>query len=97
MSIPYETALRLEEAGFPLPRTGGWVHDPNQVGKAIAVPNLSELIEGCGDDFNRLEHDADATDGVKYWTAYAWSLDKGESAATPDIAVSNLWLALQGK
>jgi len=77
----YELALKLEQAGFPSDAKVGW-----------KVPNLSELIEACGDEFYSLQKDSDG------WVAMAkseWIVN--QNASTPEEAVANLYLAINSK
>ena len=63
---------------------------------SISCPTLSELIEACGGGFQKLEK-------VETWSAYWCPKDddgsglKIESGKTPEEAVANLWLELNGK
>lgn len=57
----------------------------------IKDPTLSELIEACGDKFNRLEK------GIGGWIVIGADGDKRTDGSTPEIAVLKLWLALNKK
>jgi hypothetical protein len=58
------------------------------------APTLTELIEACGESFNMLVKDPDFP---KRWIAFSKNGLNSPSVETPEIAVANLWLALQGK
>ncbi len=68
------------------------------------VPNLSELIAACAENFNALRRNPqyiyDETDGHPIicggWSAYDCR-GIGYDGSTPEEAVANLWLALQKK
>jgi hypothetical protein len=100
----YALAKELKDAGFPESDAGRTRHHPecdidrpqkDCLGYGYQ-PTLSELIEACGEQFERLERDTESTEpnGV-YWTAYAHSQDHGEFGSTPEEAVVRLWLALK--
>jgi len=63
MSITYETAKKLKEAGFPQretdvesdPYLGTYLYLPGTGPSEVYAPSLSELITACGQDFWRLE------------------------------------------
>lgn len=85
----YELANELKDAGFP------YQLDHYEAG---IFPSLSELIEGCGDGFFRLEKSAGNN-----WTAMSGFDASGlikegyANCPTPEVAVAKLWLALQKK
>lgn len=91
----YELALELKKAGFKHPR--GWffdgeteqlANDPNE------FPDLTELIEACGEEFEFLErHYMNAIDTIEWHAGGKYSI----IAFTPEEAVSRLWLALNKK
>ncbi len=95
--ISYDLAKQLKDAGFPYEKYKGYGgHYPDQpVNEAPTFsPTLSELIEACGEKFDRL------LKGIE-WSAY-W--DRGVEhppltgyGSTPEEAVANLWLALNKK
>lgn len=64
-------------------------------------PTLSELIQACGDGFESLERGwlAKATGGRKIdWEFHSDPYEHHEGKGqTPEIAVANLWLALNKK
>lgn len=94
MSITYELAKELKDAGFPqniLGKVDDWV---------VRMPSLFELIESCGDNFDYLER---GTQGG--WYAYhenfgateEESCDDSGHGSSPEEAVARLWLALNKK
>lgn len=86
MSIPYDTALRLKQAGFPQKKN----LTAKGRGKYMAYePTLSELIAECSPSNNScilLNITKDATIAQK-----GRFIEIGE---TPELAVANLYLAL---
>lgn len=68
--------------------------------KAVYIPTLSELIEACGLGFAHLSRKPDES-----WEASSVAIAKKgvmpylieEIAKTPEEAVKNLWLKLNGK
>lgn len=97
-----ELAKKLKDAGFPQGKN--WTRGVN-VGEGDVVefafePNLSELIGTCGDKFSQL---AWINESIK-WQAVAAKdrtakklicLQVGHGE-TPEEAVANLWLAING-
>lgn len=90
--FPYELVQELKKAGYP-------VNPPD-------VPDLSELIEACGQGgsyFTGLQHivDSPASYLNGLWRATGFNNDKDlyeeATAITPITAVANLWLALNKK
>ena len=64
--------------------------------KDIKIPTLSELIEACGDKFDRLEQqfvNLDGEDEIS-WAACYDKVLLVERGKTPEEAVANLWLEL---
>lgn len=120
--ITYELAKELKDAGFPTPSTGQIITDadmargwhfksiPNDPGEWYYEPSLSELIEVCGEDFDRLEHEKDSAflqgehikrnrfraDGYVQVEKNHWST-MSYLGSTPEEAVAKLWLALNKK
>lgn len=89
----YDTVKKLKEAGFP--QTG---NNRDSAGELINIdgcyiPTLSELIEGCGDEFYSVVY---ATDND--WRAYTetdqWNISATAGGKTAESAVANLYLAL---
>lgn len=86
-----ELAKKLSEAGFPLriPYTADY--EPEY------FPMLSELIEACGKNFISLGQN---DEGDEWRAQGAWEkwFDKNNLregfGSSPEIAVANLWLAL---
>ncbi len=85
--MDYELAKKLKEAGFPQKKQDIETEEGTYIG--VYVPNLSELIEVCGNDFVRLVGILDLE-----WDAVD-TLDKYYHGSTPEQAVANLWLALK--
>ena len=96
MTLPYELAKKLKEAGFPQPGTPS-----SAIVDGISppyIPTLSELIEACGEEFRMLATRNDYAPSVG-WCAYgARKVRKwhsfSEEGSTPEEAVANLWLKL---
>jgi hypothetical protein len=68
----------------------------------VRVPTLSELIEACGEDFRMLLlHTQYRKSLLEPWEAVPNKKRvpsiKGCKGSTPEIAVANLWLALNEK
>lgn len=104
----YELAKKLKDAGFPQTFPDGrWYYTEN--GELLyacedhgsvhptqthgIVPTLSELIEACGEDFDKLQLEESRP---SKWFAYggeAMFLLSG-IGSTPEESVANLWLAL---
>lgn len=73
------------------------------------VPTLSELIAACGDEIAGLSAIRNETGKIVAWHAYDWGHEIGDACIdtdccpeatvgpTPEEAVANLWLSLQGK
>jgi len=107
MSISYELALKLKEAGFPqdnpkkiwTTETGGWCNFPNG---GVFIPTLEELIEACGERFNSLERRPDGWRAVNHDNPDDFHFDAlipflTTVGSTPIEAVANLYLALNKK
>src|ERR1700739_4773250 len=102
--LSYELAKKLQNAGFAQEgKNGRWYHARHQIEcgyypNAIYIPTLSELLHGCGDNFDNLR-----LGGVEAleWSAYAFHQQQRrvcyETGAIPDEAVARLWLALNKK
>lgn len=95
--ISYELAKKLKDVGFPFNEDNPCGHCGYDGGSNH--PTLSELIEGCGEDFIDLSKEG------KGWEAcakYYCCVEHGEGrkyklGSTPEEAVANLWLALNTK
>lgn len=107
--IDYELAKKLKEAGFPQKVVIGqhyytegsdginlWKaniptnHAPDLVS---VVPTLSELISAIGIEFYELRQELDG----KGWLAKANQVGLTGTGISPEIAVANLFLALNSK
>ena len=98
--ITFELARELKEAGYPQGRqvsswitsTGAklWI-EPTRLkpGEYAYIPDLSELIESCGDKFMNLHRNAN---GV--WETYTIMVSEVILGDTPEKAVARLWIAL---
>jgi len=103
--MTYETAKKLKDAGFEQEGLGLLMNGNvyalgfSEPTGDMYYPTLSELIEACGDEFDLLE---------KREIAYfAFGSSKNSrmmkihpyrgSGATPEEALTNLWLALNEK
>ena len=87
--MDYELALKLKNAGFPMPNRVRF--DPlgmvDLKGKdEVWIPTLEELIEACGKDLFSLTFT-----GETYSAGGARIIISGE---TPSEAVADLWLEL---
>lgn len=101
MTISYELAKELKEAGFVQPEryeaynpeTGLWEYNAQLKGVLPYTPTLSELIEAVG-----LEFAIQSDKGM--WIAQRFG-EGGEritaNGSTPEIAVASLWLELKLK
>ncbi len=94
-NMPYELAKQLKDAGFPTAKcTCVLMHDENGCITGWHEPNLSELIEACGDKFKSItRYGKDCWDADSEGADPDWSTD-GE---TPETAIANLWLELNKK
>ena len=107
----YELAKELKEAGFPQQADKWYSHngvewvlgtDPVTTTENgfVVAPNLSELIEACGDEFGALSDHSGflSTEGVKKkWCAHSRHHTSMGLGDTPEEAVARLWLALNKK
>lgn len=97
--LSYEKALELKNAGFPKETIGYTTCDkcnlPNPPIINHGYPTLSELIEACGDEFEKLSH---MTTGEEKWLAKGSNISKRKNircfGPSPEEAVANLWLEL---
>lgn len=88
MSINYELAKELEDAGFPRENI------LESIDGAYQFPTLSELIEACGDNLYALYNH------VSSWQAHSNSDQWDTEIAlgkTAEEVVAKLWLALNKK
>jgi len=98
----YELAKQLKDAGFSQTRCDySRVHSApgrhlDGSSECAMNPTLSELIEACGDGFERLVRISAAKD----WGAIVWQAQGGRQdyevaqSATPEEGLAKLWLAL---
>jgi hypothetical protein len=106
----YELAKQLKEAGFSqgkLLDCDTYINDDNSYTtyqyaspNALYLPNLSELIEACGDKFSSLTRSPRNTwytSTPKGEGKYEYEFVVGIEGSTPEEAVANLWLALNKK
>lgn len=110
--MEYRLAKQLKEAGFPqkgdkdysvfwVPPSGTLFLDSHEKAPddAVYLPNLSELINLCGEDIESLtqEHSQAGNE----WVASSWNAVGGHikfgRGSTPEIAVAKLWLSLNKK
>jgi len=103
--MTYKLAKQLKKAGFKQDGKGSWVHQ-RSVRITPSQPNLSELIEACGDGFEGLQRmDGELKIGKEELKApyficskYDENIDDEIMATygkTPEEAVAKLWLKLQ--
>jgi hypothetical protein len=106
MTISYELAVELKEKGFPLEKLKdwnmeqcpfSWGHFDGGDGESYIFPQLSELIEACGDDFVKLEKELDGSFTVEGIKGGIVGESFRENQLTPEIAVARLWLSLRGE
>jgi hypothetical protein len=83
--MTYELAKQLKDAGFLQPKYSDKDWDTYE----RMFPNLSELIEACGDGYFLLEH----IRGNR-WVAVKGLIPISEIGITLEEAVANLWLKL---
>ena len=98
--MDYKLAKELKDAGFP--QTGRGATHVDCICDwypIVYVPTLSELIEACGEGFQRLDKQKLVMSKNNYW-AYSSKLDNahtdriGTKGKTPEESVAKLWLAL---
>lgn len=108
----YETAKKLKEAGYSQTMrsgtivTDGLLYEDNEgphMDNAYA-PTLSELIEACpkihpqeGYIFNFNLNWYEGRWYAEYEFTDGWCEGEGGTGSTPEIAVANLWLAINKK
>ena len=92
--IAYELARKLKDAGFPQSELA---RAQQQAGyDYVSLPNLSTLIEVCGEGFGALGREPNR------WVACEYVSERGEwsnvhEGETPEDAVARLWLSLNGQ
>jgi hypothetical protein len=94
----YELAKKLKDAGFAQTGDGRYILHcgPNDFDPDVYRPTLSELIEACGFEFDKLQI-LERYYASKQILWSASSVDfKNKSGSTPEEAVANLYLALKG-
>lgn len=108
----YKLALKLKEAGFPF-KDSDYESSVNEMGTIYSMvpnikyssvvpifhPTLSELIEACGLPFCLYEDGerwiaARENPRMQVWENFSHLEYEG---STPEEAVANLWLKLNGK
>lgn len=100
----YELAKKLKDAGFPqISRVSSSICDEGSLRnydiEPCFYPNLSELIEACGDRFKRLEtcKVPDIETNIEKTVWFAYSEDDETTGYTPEEAMAKLWLELNKK
>lgn len=95
----YELAKKLKDAGFPQltkeksPINHMECYERGQDGVIVFTPDLSELIEACGNRFDSLEKDR--SEWIASWEDNQdFSTTHTGIGTSPEIAVANLWLEL---
>src|SRR6516165_9751433 len=89
--IAYGLARKLKDAGFPQSELA---RAQQQAGyDYVSLPNLSTLIEVCGEGFGALGREPNR------WVACEYVSERGEwsnvhEGETPEDAVARLWLSL---
>ncbi len=101
--MKYELQTLLEEAGFPSGKDNEADFDENRI---WVEPSLSELIEACGDSFQRLQKHHKvfyATSNAKITTekcpitGFYGAQEIVVKGNTPEEAVAKLWLEINKK
>lgn len=107
--MDYKICKQLKDAGFSQRKEVTYIYfnektEKESIGESYGtppnccyIPTLSELIEACGDELFGLQRSDNQT-GNKWsaWSKFPEALvEKG--AETPEIAVANLYLALNKK
>lgn len=115
--LNYDLCTRLKEARFPQQLNEGDLickhsDDPSLAHRfgcredKIYKPTLSELIEACGDDFDRLQQSRlfdQKISRIQQWSAWKIRTKKDHFenivfvGSTPEEAVANLYLELNQK
>lgn len=89
-----ELALKLKEAGFPMPYTfeemKGTLRYDGDTKEYVYKPGLSALIDACGENVMLLKEKIECTAGVPF----KGIVTHGENLET---AAANLWLVLNEK
>ena len=102
--FPQKSGRYISETG----RHGGWSSDKgieefdDKIGGYehwAYIPTLEELIEACGEDFQRVENTKPMHDR---WRAYSWDqaygdIDDFHYGESPAEAIARLWLHLNKK
>lgn len=100
MTISYEFAKRLSDAGFLQGGKGTWVMPPDKIVSRredrVYVPTLEELVEACGERFGSLFRSVDDDTRGK-WGAFDVHIRLEGWGSTSAEAVVRLWLALKAK
>lgn len=99
--MKYELAKELEHVGFPSSE------DSELHARSVSIddwtsPHLSELIEACGDNLDRLFRIGNYSDPSGRTFVSGWCAESPESdyhgyGETPEEAVARLWLSLNAK
>ncbi len=103
VGISIEQAKKLKEAGFPQEgsdeRYFHWLQMKEGKTEKTYLPDLSELIEACGDEFHELHWCAIGRwDTPRRWSVWGHNRDLGPFVGTtPEEAVANLYLSLNQK
>lgn len=96
MSLTYQDALELKEAGFISKNT--IIYPDSKTGdEQLPNPSLQELIEACGGSFRSLFHFPDEELSDYRWTATSYIPKHAETGSSPIQAVKNLYCALKKK
>lgn len=104
----YELATELKDAGFPQDTQMFWCSDVGEktysrncepyskatCGKHTAFPNLSELIEVCGQKLHSLIRTDNGFDACEWQEPFHESFPLRVRGTTPEQAIARFWLAL---
>lgn len=95
--IPYELAHQLKQAGFPK----DWILEYDGTLRDCTANtriSLSKLIEACGEGFLELTGHIVDPEGSKFMaTPFPLDYSRSTFGLTPEIAVAQLYLALNPK
>ena len=103
----FDLIQQLKDVGFPFVEfsveemgLGLYIrHGVDIDGKTYYVPDLSELIKACGEDFYAVIKGRGTSKGLWFAsniTSPEFHMESAKSADTPEEAVAKLWLMLNG-
>ena len=103
--MDYELMKKLRDSGFPKSSYEGevcvekWHYESGHPFGECYLPDLTDLIFSCGEDFWSLHLDSPDKNGFK-WTAKGGTDENDDCmfyliGKTPEEAVANLWLSIK--